>query len=329
MAARIDVHAHFVPPAYREAAVAAGHSRPDGMPALPEWSPELALETMDALGIAAACLSVSSPGIWFGDAGAAAKLARAVNDSAAELARKYPDRFGFFASLPLPDVPAALAELSRALDELGADGVVLLTNFAGTYLGDPALEPVWQELAARQATVFLHPTGPSCVPVLHRDRPYPLMEFLFDTTRSVTDLVLSGALLRHPGIKLIVPHAGAAFPAMADRIAAISGRLLTDEPGSGEFLQALRGFWYDTAGFPLPGQLGALLHLAERDQLVYGSDWPFTAEQVAQHLAAALDAAPAALLAPGDLDAVRSGNAARLLPALYQRAAGRLGNAGG
>src|ERR1700761_7929020 len=241
MPARIDVHAHFVPPVYREATVAAGHSRPDGMPALPQWSPELALETMDRLRIAAPGPSLSSPGIWFGDAGAAARLARAVNDSGAELARAHPDRFGFFASLPLPDVPQALAELSRSLDELGADGVVLLTNYAGTYLGDPALEPVWQELAARQATVFLHPTGPSCVPVLHRERPYPLMEFLFDTTRSVTDLVLSGALLRHPGVKLVVPHAGAAFPAMAHRIAAISGALLTDEPGRGDLLQALRG----------------------------------------------------------------------------------------
>jgi 6-methylsalicylate decarboxylase len=325
MSARIDVHAHFVPPAYREAAVAAGHSRPDGMPAIPEWSPGLALETMDRLGIAAACVSVSSPGIWFGDAGAAARLARAVNDSGAELVRAHPDRFGFFASLPLPDVPLALTELSRSLDELGADGVVLLTNYAGTYLGDPVLEPVWQELAARQATVFLHPTGPSCVPATHRDRPYPVMEFLFDTTRSVTDLVLSGALLRHPGVKLVVPHAGAALPAMAHRIAAISGRLLTDEPGSGEFLQALRGFWYDTAGFPLPAQLGALLHLAEKDQLVYGSDWPFTAEQMSQRLAAELDAAPPALLSPDELDAIRSGNAARLLPALY----GRLPDAAG
>jgi hypothetical protein len=116
---------------------------------------------------------------------------------------------------------------------------------------------------------------------------------------------------------------------MAHRIAAISGRLLTDEPGSGEFLQALRGFWYDTAGFPLPAQLGALLHLAEKDQLVYGSDWPFTTEQMSQRLSAELDAAPPALLSPDELDAIRSGNAARLLPALYKRAAGRLRDAAG
>lgn len=324
MSGRIDVHAHFVPPVYREAALAAGHEHPDGMPVMPDWSPGLALETMDRLGVAAACVSVSSPGIWFGAADAAARLARAVNDSAAELVRSHPDRFGFFASLPLPDIPLSLAELSYSLDELGADGIVLLTNSAGTYLGDPVLEPVWRELAARQATVFIHPTAPSCVPVMHTDRPYPLMEFLFDTTRAVTDLVLSGALVRNPGVKLIVPHAGAALPAMAHRIAGIAGRLLADEPGSGEVLQALRGFWYDTAGFPLPAQLGALLQLAEKDRLVFGSDWPFTLEERCKRTSEELDSAPAGLLTPVELTGLRSGNAARLLPALHKRAAARL-----
>jgi predicted TIM-barrel fold metal-dependent hydrolase len=320
MVGRIDVHAHFVPPAYREAALAAGHGHPDGMPVIPDWSPGLALETMDRLGVAAACVSVSSPGIWFGDAGAAAALARSVNDSGAELARAYPGRFGFFASLPLPDVQLALAELAYSLDELGADGVVLLTNHAGTYLGDPVLEPVWRELGARQATVFVHPTAPSCVPVLHRDRPYPLMEFLFDTTRAVTDLVLSGALARNPGVHLVVPHAGAALPAMAHRIAGIAGRLLTDEPGSGDMLAALRGFWYDTAGFPLPAQLGALLKLTDPGHLVWGSDWPFTLEGRIRQASAELDASAGGLLTPAQLDAVHSENVAQLLPALSKRA---------
>jgi len=143
------------------------------------------------------------------------------------------------------------------------------------------------------------------------------MEFLFDTTRSVTDLVLGGALERYPGIQLIVPHAGAALPAMAHRIAGIAGRLLTGEPGHRDVLAMLRTFWYDTAGFPVPAQLSGLLHIADRDRLVWGSDWPFTLEARVAQASAELDGT--GLLSLAELDDVRSRNAAHLLPGLHSR----------
>lgn len=113
----VDVHAHFVTDRYRTAAREAGHQVPDGMPAWPEWSSDTHLAMMDAHRIRTAVLSVSSPGVHFGDDRAAAALARHVNDFAAELQRSHPDRFRQFASLPLPDVPAALSELDRACDD--------------------------------------------------------------------------------------------------------------------------------------------------------------------------------------------------------------------
>jgi predicted TIM-barrel fold metal-dependent hydrolase len=316
--ARIDLHAHFIPDIYREAAVAAGHEHPDGMPEIPTWSPELALEVMDRLDIQAACVSVSSPGVYFDDADKAVRLARRVNEEGAALVADHPRRFGFFASLPLPDVDAALAELAFSLDELNADGVVLLTNSSGTYLGDPKLDPLWRELGRRGATVFVHPTAPSCQPVTATRRPEPIMEFLFDTTRAVTDLILSGALVRNPDVRVIVPHAGAALPAMAHRIAAISQRLQSHEPGSSDVLGSLRSLWYDTAGFPMPAQLPALLHIAQLDHLVWGSDWPFTLEAMVARASAALDAA--GFLSPDQLGQIHHGNAAALVPSLFARA---------
>ncbi|MDX3071152.1 amidohydrolase family protein [Streptomyces sp. MI02-7b] len=306
----IDVHAHYITPSYREALTAAGHTRPDGMPAIPEWSPESALALMDETGVATAMLSVSSPGVSLGDAAAAATLARAVNEEGAAVVREHPRRFGLLASLPLPDVPAALAELGHALDVLGADGVILLTNYDGVYLGDSRFAPLMAELHRRETVVLLHPTSPVCGERTALGFPHPMVEFLFDSTRAVAELALRHVLERCPGIRFVVPHAGAALPVMADRIA-----VFAQMSGTGvDVLAALRALHYDVAGAALPRALPALLSLVDPDRLVYGSDYPFTPAPVVKDLAAAL-------AATGVLDAagkhlVTSGNARSLFPRL-------------
>ena len=134
---RIDLHQHLVPRGYPEAFAAAG-----GGHALPEWSPAGALAMMDEHAIATGVLSLSTPGTHFGDDAAARQLTEQINDTHAELVKDRPDRFGMFATLPLPDVDGALAAIAHAYDELRTDGVILLTNYRGTYLGDPAFDPV-------------------------------------------------------------------------------------------------------------------------------------------------------------------------------------------
>jgi 6-methylsalicylate decarboxylase len=312
---RIDVHTHYLPDFYREALVAAGHEHPDGIAAIPEWSEQLALDTMDELGVSTAVLSISSPGVHFGDDRAAAALARRVNDEAARLAADHPGRFGFFASVPLPDVAAAMTELDRAMGELGAAGVVLETNHHGQYLGDAALAELYAELARRGGVAFVHPTAPACGRELALGYPFPMLEFLFESTRSITNLVLSGVLTRNPSLKVIVPHAGAALPVLANRIDLLLPML--GEPGAPTppgMRDALRTLYFDLAGAPVPEQLGALLSVADPGHVMYGSDWPFTPARACRALARRIDETP---LLDGPLrDAVLSGNAARLLPAL-------------
>jgi predicted TIM-barrel fold metal-dependent hydrolase len=138
---RVDVHAHYVPVGYRRAAQAAGHRHPDGMPAIPEWDTGKALAMMDGLNIRTAMLSISSPGVHFGNDEAARKLAREVNEEGARLVADHPGRFGLFAAMPLPDVEGAIAEAAYAFDTLHADGVAVETNHHGIYLGDPRLNP--------------------------------------------------------------------------------------------------------------------------------------------------------------------------------------------
>ncbi|MGE0622047.1 MAG: amidohydrolase family protein [Pseudomonadales bacterium] len=321
----VDVHHHFLPDAYRRAAVAAGHAQPDGMPELPAWSEMEMLAMMDAVGVEFAALSISSPGVWFGDDAAAADLARLVNEEGARLKSAHPTRVGFFASLPLPHVERALAEIDHAFDALHADGVVLYSNTADVYPGDARFEPVFRELNRRKAVVFLHPTSPSC-PCCQQQAcsseregalPRPVLEFMFETTRAVTSLIVSGTLTRHPDMKVIVPHAGATLPVLADRIATTAAAGLIPglrDQGDDPVFGPLRRLYYDVAGMPVPRLLPALRTFADPAHLLYGSDWPFTPQRAVRALLGALEghlSPEAAVLA-----AIRRDNAARLFPRL-------------
>src|ERR1700694_2783408 len=157
---KIDVHAHYIPEVYRDSLVREVESPPDGIPALPEWNEGLAIAAMEKLDVRLAILSISSPGVHFGDATGAVALARAVNETGAQITRARPTRFGFFAVLPLPEVDDAVSETRYALDHLGADGISLLTNHRGMYLGDERLAPIFAEVAAHDSVIFIHPASP-------------------------------------------------------------------------------------------------------------------------------------------------------------------------
>jgi predicted TIM-barrel fold metal-dependent hydrolase len=282
---KIDVHAHYVPDGYRAALQRAGHERPDGMFAIPEWSADTHLDAMDRLGIATALLSISSPGVHLGDGATTVDLAREVNEAGRRAVVDHPGRFGLLASLPLPDVDAAIAEITHCCDHLAVDGFVLLTNIGGTYVSDASFEPVFRELDRRGARVLLHPTSPPCWEQTSLGRPRPMLEFFFDTTRTIVDLLLNGTIGRSRDLELVVPHAGATLPVVVDRVHAFAQLLAPDV----DVLNDLRRLHFDLAGFAVPRQLDALLTLTTLDHLHYGSDFPFTPEPVVAAAAARID----------------------------------------
>ena len=275
----LDVHAHYLPAPYRQALNDAGHAQPDGMPAIPEWSASEHVAVMDRLGIATSILSVSTPGVHLADGAAARELAREVNEAGRKAVVDHPGRFGLLGSLPLPDVDAAVAEIAHCIDHLDVDGFVLLTNVDGTYLGDADWEPVFAELDRRSAPVLIHPTSPVCWEHTSFGRPRPMLEFLFDTTRAVVNLVLNGTVARYPNIRFIVPHAGATLPVIADRVNGFA--LLLGVDPAVDVLRDLGGLHFDLAGVMAPRQLNALLAITTVEHLHYGSDYPFTPEFVA------------------------------------------------
>ncbi len=185
---RIDVHTHLIPPFWAEELKTHGGD-PSGWGA-PEWTPDRLIHFMDEEEIAASVLSLTAPGVegWKGKK--RVEMTRIVNEYGANLMAQNTKRFGYFATLPLPDVDASLSEIKRAYDELGVDGVTLHSNYDGIYLSDPRFELVWEELERRSATVFLHPTRPP-MPVLP-GAPSPLADYPADTTRSALDLILKG-----------------------------------------------------------------------------------------------------------------------------------------
>lgn len=274
---RIDTHHHIVPDFYRDWLI--GHGIESGGMPMPRWSVEGSLAVMRTLNVRTAMLSVSTPGVDPWPLADAAAIARDLNDFTTEVVRDDPSAFGHLATIPLPDVDASIAEAVRALDELHADGVVLLANARGTYLGDPVLDPLMSVLDERDAVVFVHPSelpGGAAAGI-----PAYAADFLLDTTRAAVSLARHGVLDRYPRIRFILSHGGGTIPYAAPRIAQAaspSGKVL-------EGLHLLRRFYYDTALTPFVTSLPALLRFAKHGHILFGSDYPFAEPWISQSFA--------------------------------------------
>ncbi len=281
---RIDVHQHLVPPFWSKDLERHGGD-PSGWNS-PPWSPEEAISYMDSLEIATGVLSLTAPSIegWAGEE--RADMARRVNDYGADLVQRRTDRFGFFATLALPDLDAALIEVGRAFDELKVDGVVLMSNYEGVYLGHPSFEPIWKELDRRGAVVYIHPSKPQ-LPLLP-GIPAPITDYPFDSTRTAIDLVTAGHMTRFRSIKVILSHAGGFLPYTAARFAELLHAL--DLKRTVEVLTSdMQAFYFDTA-LSTPTALPSLLAFAAPGHILFGSDYPYAPVAVATSFTRHLDA---------------------------------------
>jgi len=314
---RIDVHHHQVTDEYR-GALAKHNIGSAGGRDLPDWSPSEALALMDRHGIGTTILSVSTPGTHFGNDAEARTLARQSNEYSAGLVQDHPTRFGFFATVPLPDVEGATAEAIFALDHLGADGVVLLSsNNDGSYLGDPRFDELMAELDARGAVVFIHPSEPAFIDAIHVDIPTFAMEFTFDTTRAAFNLAYTGTLEKYPNISYILSHAGGTVPYLVARFDLLwftDDALAARAPKGGSAY--LRDLYYDTALSANPHAFSSLSTLVGADHVLFGSDYPFAPEIVT---GMTVDGLAASHFSDDERSAIERGNAVRLLPTLARR----------
>jgi predicted TIM-barrel fold metal-dependent hydrolase len=311
---RIDVHHHILPSEYVQALANVGVTNV-GRVHFPTWSVENTLGVMDRHGIATAITSFSAPGVYFGDRAFARELARRCNDLSARVVSDHPKRFGAFGVIPLPDVDAALKEIEYALDTLRFDGIVLLASIGDQYQGDAEFEPVYAELHRRKAVVFIHPNVPPGYTAPQLTLPAPLIDFIFDTTRAVTNLLYSGTLEKYPDISFILSHAGGAVPYLAWRIALFSGI----QPGLGEkapqgAITYLKRLYYDTALSAVPYALRSLQELIDPSHVLFGSDFPFAPEPITEATVKGLNTYDG--FNEQARFAIERGNALRLFPRL-------------
>ena len=268
---RIDIHHHILPSVYTSALAKIGITSAGGVP-LPNWNAQKSLDVMDRNGIATAITSISAPGIYFGDFEFSKDLAKRCNEFSADLISDNKMRFGGFAVLPLPDVKAAVNELEYALDVLKLDGVVLLSNVDGHYLGTSKFDDLYSELNRRKAIVYIHPTVPANGKFPKMQIPTSVEEFVFDTTRAISSLILNKTLKRFPKIRFIVSHAGGTAPYIAWRMSLLDYRVHTDT------INDLKRLYYDTALSASPYALRSLQELVNPSHILFGSDYPFAPE---------------------------------------------------
>jgi len=303
---RIDIHHHFAPPAW----LAEVKGRPLLQAANTTWTVAKSLDDMDRGGVAAAVVSITNPGLWFGDQAVTTRLARACNEYGAKLVQDHPTRFGFFAAMPLPGIDATLKEIEYSYETLKADGIGLITSYGDIWLGNPAFRPVMEELNRRSAVVHIHPTAANCCQKLDYGAAPGTIEYGTDTTRAMIGVTFSGDAARFPNIRFIWSHAGGSAPFLAGRIDGGS-RNAKDRMPNG-FIAEAKKFFYDTAGAANSGAIASLLQLVTSSQILFGTDFPpgGSSQEVARQLT------ELGMFNEGAVRAIDRDNAVKLLPRL-------------
>jgi len=272
----IDTHQHPIPEYYKRALASVGVGGSGENP-WAAWSLEQQLALMDEVGIVAAVNSIASPGVYFGDAAFATRLARECNEESAKMVADHPHRFGAFAILPLPDVGAAIREVEHSLDVLKLEGVCLLTHVGTRHLGHTDEDELYAELDRRNAVVFVHPLRNQATNMPVYTYPSGMTELVLDTTRAIHNLLWNGTFAKFPNIRWIMPHGGGTVPFLIYRMSAMDNHPKARErlPG-GTVRSALRTLYYDVAEINAPGPLRCLMDIAEPSHILFGSDFPFS-----------------------------------------------------
>jgi predicted TIM-barrel fold metal-dependent hydrolase len=265
----VDVHSHII--------THLGSQAP--MDNLPPWSVEQSLSLMDANGIAASVLSLPDSASH-AEGRDACQLARRINELLADIVSKHPTRFGAMATLPALAPPdRVLEEMAYALDMLKLDGVATTTSIDDIYLGDTRYDPWLEEMNRRGVTLFVHPVPAKASRSVDLGIDVSLLEFMFDTTRMLTNMIFNGAKKRFSKIKIISTHGGGTVPYLKTRIETLErvfgpGKCRT-RLSPEEIREDLGSFYYDLTAATSPTQLFGLQQMVPLSHLVMGFDNPF------------------------------------------------------
>ncbi len=284
MTRTIDIQGHYMPEA---------HWR--GLKRLSETSPELErlvgivvaaaadasskvrrlddarVAEMDDAGLDVMVLSLLPPGVGAGDAAGAAALARESNDELIDAATRYPGRFLTLASVPLPHVDEAIAEVERLAANPTVRGVQLIANVNEWTLDEARFEPLYARMAELGLLAVLHP---SLEHLPHAYNAWGLgssIGTMVSTTLAGLRLIFSGMLDRVPALELVIPHLGGTIPYLTRRVMDLNGK--------GEAAHDLPHYlrtriYYDSCSYQ-PEGLRCAIDTVGGDRIMLASDYPF------------------------------------------------------
>ena len=274
---RIDVHAHYWTDDYLDMLVGLGKTdtaTQRGIGAGDGAELDARLRLMDRAGVDLQVLSAAPQLPYGADADLAVAAARYVNDEYAAVVAAHPDRFRAFAATPMPDIDASIAEIRRALDELGMVGVTMNTSVLNRAITDPDFEPIFAELDGRGAVLYLHPAGNgACSPLVTENRITWMVGAPFEDTIAAMQLITSGHLQRYPGVKIICSHLGGALPMITRRA---DDHLSWEAPDTPEPpTQAVHRLWFDTVSHCHAPALRCAIDSFGADRILLGTDFPY------------------------------------------------------
>jgi aminocarboxymuconate-semialdehyde decarboxylase len=219
-------------------------------------------------------ITLTTPGTHIEAPATAVHLAQLVNDAFARVVADKKGRFAALATLPLSDPVASVAELKRAMGELGLPGAMLFSNINGLSLSDKRFWKLYELANELGAVLHIHPTNPVGVEAMLEYWLMPLVGFLMDTTLAAASLVFSGVPNKFPRIRWLLSHLGGAIPYLAERLdrgyeAFADCRKHIDQPPS----TYLKRFYFDTVNFD-PCAIQLAIGFAGADHILAGSDYP-------------------------------------------------------
>jgi len=328
-ALRVDIHCHYL---NRDAAAKLAHLNPSQYEPSVKFASQLTREVnvkqmhdrapklstievriadMDRMGIdiQAVCPAPQQTYYWT-EPGLGLEVSRMINDRLAQIVATWPDRFVALGTVPLQNVELAVAELERCVKQLGLRGVEINPNVAGRELTDPSLnlDRFFAKARELDIVIFMHPIGFTQGDRLMDHYLNNLIGNPLDTTVGTSHLIFGGVMERHPGLKIVLPHAGGFLGHYWARMdhgwrARPDCRTVIKKPPT----SYLKKFFFDTITFD-PEMLGNLIDKFGAAQVLLGTDYPFDmGEEDPVGLINSVPRLPAA-----EKERIMGGNAARL-----------------
>jgi predicted TIM-barrel fold metal-dependent hydrolase len=293
---KIDIFNHFFPKPLFDKYISSGRAgheigkRMANTPLL--FDLEFRFRVLDEFGDMRQLITLGQPPLeQLGGPDESPDIAREANDGLADLVAKNPDRFlAFAASLALNNVDAAVEEMVRAVDQLGAKGVMIYTNIVGKPLDAPEFQPFFDEAARRDVPIWLHPARGAAMPdyASEQTSKYEIwwgLGWPYETSAAMARLVFSGLFDRHPAIKIISHHLGGIVPYLEGRVGhgwdqlgvrtsqvdyEAVRRAMKKRP-----VDCFKQFYADTATFGSRSAIRCGLDFFPADQVFFASDMPF------------------------------------------------------